>query len=357
MTIGLNTLFLIPKKVGGTEYYTRSVIDSLVSLDKKNNYVIFCNRENYASFHFSSDKIKKILCPLNAQNRVFRILYEQLVLPFLLIKHKCNLLHSFGYFGPIFSPSKHVVTVHDANVFDHPEDVSPSQLLALRLLIILNFLTAWKIITDSKYSAKRLRTHFLSFSKKINVLYPGLSTSIDVVKNNRIIKSKYILCVSQFYPHKKVLYLLRLFKRFQNENKKAKLVLVGSEGKDAKEVTQLASSINNVTHYQRMSFEDLQLLYKQAELIVEPSIYEGFGYPVYEALQLNGNVIVGRKELYHKKIQGNLIELQFDFHTDINLITKALKKKAKPKDLSFLSYTKMSKELLKIYSSSDNSKL
>jgi hypothetical protein len=113
--IGINALFMIPHGVGGTEYHLRSFLLNLEKKDEQNTYIVFCNTENYSSFHFTNPKWKKILCPIHASFRPMRLVYEQCILPFLVMKYHCTVLHSFGYFGPIVCPVKHVITIHDVN--------------------------------------------------------------------------------------------------------------------------------------------------------------------------------------------------------------------------------------------------
>ena len=172
--IGINALFLIPNQVGGTEYHLRSFLTYIEKLDTVNSYVVFCNAENYDSFSFTHKNWTKVLCPVAAKNRVHRILYEQIVLPFVAEQKGCEILHSYGYFGPVFGGFKKVVTVHDANWLDHPEDSSFIQNCVLNVLIRAAVATADIVVTDSDFSSQRLQHFFPTIAQKLRIIWPGV---------------------------------------------------------------------------------------------------------------------------------------------------------------------------------------
>lgn len=306
MNIGINTLFLVPNKVGGTEYYTRSFLKYLEKLDKENNYTVFCNRENYDSFEFKSDKWKKVICPVRGQNKIARILYEQLALPFQVFKERCNVLHSYGYFGPVFTHSKRIVTVHDANWKDHPDDVSPFEVFVLNILISLNIFSSHKIVTDSDFSKGRLIHWYPGIKNRIEVV-PGAVDDdfLEELKKDSppFVKGNYLLCVSAFYPHKRIPYLVDLFKEISIKDKEIKLVLVGRNGKEEQKVLDMIRGNERIIHFPKVKFIDLVNLYKNAKAFIFPSVYEGFGYPVYEALAAGTPTYVGNTDLYDTNIR------------------------------------------------------
>lgn len=356
MIIGINTLFLIPNRVGGTEYYTRSFLKHLEEQDKDNSYTVFCNKENFKTFEFKSNKWKKVLCPIKASNRFERILYEQLIFPFVVSAYGCNLLHSFGYFGPVLGNFKKFVTVHDANWKDCPDDVSPLQNFVLNILISLNIYVAKRIITDSEFSKDRLAHYFPRQKDKIEVIPGAIEDEfIDLMKNNNkpIIEGKYLLCVSKFYPHKKIPYLISLFKEIEKIDNHINLVLVGRDGNEEKQVMELIKSSKRITHFEKASYSDLVNLYKNCSAFIFPSTYEGFGYPVYEAAVAKIPIFVGKKDMYQEEISKNLFELSFDVENDavkiIDNISRTINYPA-PQTYSFVTDS-----LIKLYSRNQTS--
>lgn len=327
--IGINALFMIPNKVGGTEYHLRSFLKYLEKLDNQNKYVVFCNQDNFKTFSFESNNWQKVLCPINAENRIIRILYEQLALPFLIRKYKCDLVHSYGYFGPLFTFGvPQIITVHDANWLDHPEDNSWLSNLVMKLLTEANMKTAIRVVTDSEFGKSRLLDYFPQCKDKFEVIEPGVEDDfLKLLKTNTIhpLEGKpYLLSVSAFYPHKNIPYLLELWGELIKTEKNLHLVLIGRNGKDEEKVHKMLKTLEQVKYYPKVSYKDLVRFYKHAELLIHPSEYEGFGYPVYEAVAADKKAIVSSKKMYANQLDPYLSELEFNIENDLNIINSEI---------------------------------
>lgn len=352
--IGINSLFLVPKDVGGTEYHLRSFLRELERQDTKNSYRVFCNQENYETFSFTNPRWKKVHCPVPARFRVLRLLYEQFVLPVQCWLLGITVLHSYGYFGPVLLPCKSVVTVHDANWLDHPEDGSTPQQFVLDVLIRLSVTRAQYVITDSEFSKSRLVHHLPQLRQKLKVLSPGVELEflrLLTLNTRPKVHEPYVLCVSALYPHKRVPYLLDLWKRVYKELPNSTLVLVGKNGADEQEVRKRVKRQKNVKHFASVSFPQLVSLYAHARAFVHPSVYEGFGYPVYEALAAGLPTYVGNTELYSAEVQSELKQLTGDADRDSAMLVRDLQKKLgkKKQRLSRATYESSVKKLIRLY--------
>lgn len=327
MTIGINVLYLIPNQVGGTEYYARSIISSFNSHTDNNTYILFCNKENAKTFSHGSKKIKIVVTSVSGTNRLFRILYEQILFPFLVKKYSCDVIYSPGYIGPALVPGiKKVVTVHDTNWKDHPEDFSFITYVATKLVTEFSMFFANSLVVSSEFSKRRLLKHFPQYKNKTKVIWPGIEdTFVAELKTAPKPKiNKYFLAVSAFYPHKKILYLLELFSALKKDQllKNYSLVLIGNNGSDKSKVLTQISKMSDVKYFSKVSYQNLISFYAHAELVIQPSIYEGFGYSVYEAIAAKKRVLVGNKNLYHTSIIKNLDQLTFSIETDCKLVKK-----------------------------------
>lgn len=334
MIIGLNTLFLIPNEVGGTEYYTRTTINNLLKIDKKNHYILFCNNENFKTFQFKSTNITKILVPINAKNRFVRVFTENLIFPLIVKKHSCEILHSFGYSGPLWGKFKKIITIYDVNWKDHPEDNSIITNMVLNYLISNSIKKADQIITTSNFSKNRLIKYFPKYKNKVTVVWATIDNLFLELLNTKLHNSmskKYVLCVSAFYPHKNILYLIKLWQEFTKTNKNLTLVITGQHGRDQDIVEKQIAKSNNIEWLKKVSLKELVSLYKYSHFIIQPSVYEGFGYPVYEAISSGKNVLVGKKELYHSSILAHTNELSFNISKDILMIKKLINNQAQIK--------------------------
>lgn len=352
MRVGINLLFLIPGEVGGTENYSRSFLRELEKKDGENEYIVFCNIENNKTFSFHSPKWKKIVCPVHGRSRISRLLYEQSLLLFQIQKNRCDVVHSFGYIGPILASCKKIVTIHDANWKDHPEDVSPLSGIVQNVLTQLTMYTAQVIITDSVFSESRLKHYYPVWGSKVRVVSPWVSqdflSSLKKAKREKSLfqNRPYILCVSGFYPHKKVSYLLDVFdqiKRFSSIN----LLVVGKNGRGEEQLILRIKNTKGVIYKPQVSLEELTNLYVHAQLFAFPSVYEGFGYPVYEAINAGIPVFVSNKELYNQEVKEKLSELTGDVQKDARLLLRSLEKQNS--QLIYNSSEQSIKKLVSIY--------
>lgn len=350
-TIGINALFLIPNQVGGTEYHLRSFVEYLQKNDKKNEYIIFCNKENFNTFPLSNLLWKQVPCLVTASNRISRILYEQIIFPFLIKKYNCDIVHSFGYFGPLFTPSKHIITVHDANWKDHPEDNSFFSKLMLSFLVENSIKKSDFIITDSDFSKDRLTHYFPQYGERIKVIKAGLDDSFIELAKKRLVcplgDNRYIMCVSAMYPHKKIPYLLDLWGEISQIDKRIELVLIGRNGLDETAVLNRIKDMPRINYFSKVPFEKLIAFYKHASVFVFPSNYEGFGFPVYEAAYFGIPIFVDNPNMYDLSIWPVLKKLCGVARKDAEDIISALNLKIEGK--RYLDYDLNSKELIKIY--------
>jgi glycosyltransferase involved in cell wall biosynthesis len=350
--IGINTLFLIPNEVGGTEYYTRSFLNELQKQDRKNEYVVFCNRENFETFKFSNPLWKKVLCDISARNRFARIVFEQVILPFYILRHGCKTVHSFGYIGPFFLPARSIITVHDANWKDHPEDTPWLPRLTTSILMELSLFSAHRIITDSAFSLTRLVAHYPQYRSKLSMVEPGLDEHfLELLRTKQSkpseVQKPYFLCVSGLYPHKRVSYLLELWQHLQQDVPNYSLVIVGKNGGEVTKIREMAQNAKRVVILDKVTLPKLVSLYQNAEEFLFPSVYEGFGFPVYEALAAGLPTMVGNKSCYSLEAQKFLSEFSFEPSKDSKKVVKLMGKDQKP--YAAAGYVAATKKLLSFY--------
>jgi len=330
MRIGINALFLIPGKVGGSEVYLRNLLCHLAKIDRQNEYILFVNKENFHTFQISQPNFTEVFCPIKASFRPARILWEQFILPFQIKKSNIEVLHSPGYTAPLLVSCCSIVTIYDMNCFYYPEDFSKSTTFFLKLLVTLAARRSDKIITGSRNSKKDIVQILKISESKTCVIYGAASSHLSVplaienkvrgkLKQRYSINKKFILTVSVSHPHKNLYRLIEaydiLYKKYQID---CQLVIVGIKGR-AQSV--LMSLVKELSLEKRVMFtgwipdEDLSLLYSEAELFVFPSLFEGFGIPILEAMA-HGTPVVSSNTTSLPEVAGRAALLVDPYRVD-----------------------------------------
>ena len=301
MRIGINLLYLLPGVVGGTETYAAGLLSALSEIDSSNEYVVFVNQEASAWPLPDRKNFSRIVCPVKASSRSRRYLFEQLLFPRLLVKHKIDLVHSLGYVMPLMASCQSVVTIHDI-VYNHPGAFSFFKKLLLKSLVISSAHRADHILAVSESSRAQIVSQLHIQAEKITVTYNACKRRCEGNENNwpRLssgfgVEAPYILAFSSLSPSKNIPRLLQALAFLDKEiPENYKLVLVGHIPLQG---TPLSGEVEKLGLGKRVIFtgflpdEDLILLLKHASVFVFPSLYEGFGIPVLEAMEAGVPVV------------------------------------------------------------------
>jgi glycosyltransferase involved in cell wall biosynthesis len=294
MRIGINLLYLIPGIVGGTETYAAGLLHGLAEIDELDEFVVFVNKESENWPIPEASNFNRVVCPVYANNRIQRYLFEQLRLPKLLIKHRINLVHSPGYVMPLKSPCPSIVSILDI-VYEYPGAYSFLKKQILKILVGASARRADHILTISESSRKQILSRFNIQPEKVTVTLlahklreKGNEQNWTELNSKFGIFSEYLLTFSSLSPSKNIPMLLKAFAQLLEKlNKKIKLVLVGHEpgrGESLKKIANELGLQDSVIFTGYLSDKDLSLLLSHAMIFVFPSLYEGFGLPVLEAM-------------------------------------------------------------------------
>lgn len=303
--IGINSLFLIPGEVGGSETYLTETLREMLRASPDCAFTVYTNIENHSYFSERFSDFQNIqLQPvqLKARNRLNRIVKEQTALPHLTTKNDTDVLWSPGYTSPLFIRCPQVVSVLDMQYRRFPEDLSLAARAATRLLVPAAIRCSTSIITISEFAKSEI-LHFVDVRPdKIHVtpLAPG-ATACDMPTADTITRltgsnEPYLLCVANTYPHKNVHTLINAFTLLAG-NIPHRLVLVGRPGRgeeQARAATERSSAKERILRLDYLPRSDLEALYAAADAFVFPSLYEGFGLPVLEAMIMGTPVITTR---------------------------------------------------------------
>lgn len=267
-------------------------------------------------------------------------LWEQFDLYFFLLRNKNPLLLSFGYTGPLLYKNQ-IVSIHDMAFKYYRETFSKSFAFTYNFIVPKIAKKCLHIFTVSN-SAKDEICKELNLSKnKITVIYNGLS---DFFKTDGIVpvekkkEKRYILTVSSHHPRKNYKRLVQSFYNIKDDS--IHLYIVGkvinhftNDFQDDKLKQERISFLTNVSDI------ELKNYYKGAELFVFPSLYEGFGIPVIEAMNFNLPCVISEIPVFKEIGDESVIYVD---PQSISSITKGIEKGLKLKSKRII-YPKLKK--------------
>ena len=288
MRIGLNLLYLLPGVVGGTETYAVGLLQGLSHIDKQNEYLIFLNREAKNWQLPTQDNFIRLICPVSGKRRWERFQYEQMVLPRLLRKHNLNVIHSLGYVGPLFTYCPSIVTIHDLNYQAFGSQMPFIRRMALKFFVYQSAHRSTRIITVSEFSKNEILKAFNLHHQKVIVTWEApLEIFQPRVNGNKIpalfknlgIRNPYAICFSSRSANKNIPKVIDAFKLTRKRDGiPHQLILIGHLPFDQHPPT------DDVVYTGFLEPSVLEAVLCNAEFLLFPSIYEGFGLPVVEAM-------------------------------------------------------------------------
>ncbi len=235
-------------------------------------------------------------------------MWKQVRLPLALRRDKIDVFHSMTSTIPLARPCPTVVTVCDLFFEAHPELAPAKTRFKMRRLFSYAARHADRVIAISETTKRDLMRFYGTPEDRISVIYPGLNPfyrRLDPVKDgekSKAVLSEYgisrpfLLHVGGMTENRNIGGLLDALAKLKKAGSRPKLVLVGRSfwGFDLK--TELAKRLlcDDVVEIKYAPNEDLRVLYNEADILLLPSLYEGFGLPVLEAMAAGCPVICAR---------------------------------------------------------------
>ena len=284
--IGINALYLIPGCVGGTEIYLRGLLPALAEIDPVNRYFIFTNRETGTDLVPKSKNFTRVPQPVRAAFRPARILWEQFALPLHAARLHLDVLLNPGFTAPLVCGCPQVTVFHDLQHKRHPQYFRWFDLPFWNFFLFWSAHLSQLLLADSEATAADLRTYYRLPESKIRVAWLGVDEAFFPLARRRR-PEHFLLTVSTLHPHKNLAGLLRAFAIFRQTHPDFRLVVCGLHGFSAGPLHDLRESLGlaGVVEFPGwIPREDLHALYERAWAFVFPTLFEGFGLPVLEAL-------------------------------------------------------------------------
>ena len=279
-------------------------------------------------FSHDIEKLKNKKFFINSKYRLVRwafqvryLVWKQVFLPIKLFSNSADVLICPDYVAPIFSPTRKIVVIHDNLFWKYPFNYPVLWRNYFTKLIKLGVSSNCELVTTSKYSKNGLKN---IFNNKISYIY---QSSERINFNNITERSKdYILHIGTFEKRKDLLTLVKAFKLFKDNTKSnLKLVLAGSKNFNGNK--QIYREIKGyISKNNLMSFvimpgyinkKQAFYYYNNAFAYVFPSIDEGFGIPLIEAMRARIPVICSDIEVFKEIGDDSVIYFKKQDYNDL----------------------------------------
>jgi len=242
--------------------------------------------------------------PFTTTRPPLRILWEQLLQPPTLLRDGADLIHGMAYALPLLCPTASVVTVHDLSFLRFPRAFKRGNRIYLSVATRLAVARADAVIAVSRHTARDLERLLGVPPERIHVVPNGVDgrfrplsrREVERFRHRRGLPERFILYVGTIEPRKNLETLVRAYAELLRQDPRAAipLIIAGGRGWYYEGVFALVERLRLETVIRFPGFIDhreLPLWYNAATLFVFPSLYEGFGLPVLEAMACGTPVV------------------------------------------------------------------
>jgi glycosyltransferase involved in cell wall biosynthesis len=311
MRIGLNVIDFDPGNMGGVETYFRNLVDQLQRHDRKNRYLLLANKASIGEFSFHNPNFSAEptgYVPSSTKWFIRGVLRQTLGLDPLksrIERLKLDLVHHpFSAASPLGLKIPTVLTFWDMQQEFFPDFFSPLQLRIRRKMYPASARHATRIIASTQFTKQCLIERYRIPEHKIEVIYIGfgpgyrvmdIGSALDAFRRRYRLDKPFLFYPAAAWPHKNHGALLSAFKILKEiDGFEGDLVLSGirhqSQEGLMKKTLELALG-DSVKFLGYLPYEDLPSFYNLARLLVFPSLFEGFGIPLVEAMACGCPVI------------------------------------------------------------------
>lgn len=375
MRIGIDCRTILNPSIGekaGVGYYTYYLVKHLLKLDKTNHYVLFFDHRSEVMQEFKRKKVELVRLPLSHYKKYLPFAYSHMLVSRVFNQAKLDLLHSPANVFPMQYRKPVVVTVHDLAIYKHPEWFPPKQDFSIKILVPHSLRKAKRIIAVSQSTADDIQKQFHLAKQKITVIHEGYEPAkppskltIHAVRRKFKLQEKYFFYVGTLEPRKNIAGLIAAFdalvRRRPKKFKAVQLVLAGAKGYQfmANYKAIQAVQAGSIRYVGYLTQPDKQALLHGALAFVFPSLYEGFGLPVVEAM-VAGTPVITSNVSSLPEVAGkaaltvnphSTMALQQAIEKMLVATTRAAYSKKGKQQAKKFSWDKCAKETLNVYAS------
>lgn len=302
---------------GGITCLTENIIKQMAQKKQDWSFILLLREKHHSLSKLTQFKNVNVIKVADLFGEMHNIVFKLLNIPtFGMMQDKLIQLIYYGniflkgnsclFWEPVggrtvndFSIPK-ITTIHDIIEIDKPEFFREKRVNQIKTRNFEEIKNSYKIITVSEFTKKRISEVYGVEDDKISVIpiclakrtqcTVSITTQQNVLQKYGLSSRNYFIFVSQYYPNKNHKRLIQAFSNLIKNNKHyntLKLVIVGNISESDGEIEQFAeqqSTKNNIIFTGRVNTEVLSVLLTKALCFVHPSLYEGFGMPIIEAM-------------------------------------------------------------------------
>lgn len=314
MRIGIDCRTILNPGKGeqaGVGHYTYSLVKNLLKVDKRNEYVLFFDWRVTDTKEFKQKNVKIKYLPFSQYKKYLPFTYSHMLISAVLMRERLDIFHAPANTAPLAYTGDVVLTIHDLAIYRYPSWFPRGQAFSTKFLVPKSANKAKRIIAVSKATKQDIIRLFKINPNKVKVVYEGVVQKLGSRLTKNISKTalqkrykigdKYLFFIGTLEPRKNLINLITAFNDLLLQNyrkfKDYELILAGGKGWKYEEIFKSIKKqkygykikfLNYVPHEYKIA------LMKNATGFVFPTMYEGFGLPVLEAMSLGIPVITSK---------------------------------------------------------------
>lgn len=302
MKIGIDcrTILGAEGERAGVAHYSFYLVKNLLALHTKDEFVLFFSHSATPPREYA----EKNAVIRNFPKKIFPFFSSHIIFPQIIQRENLDVFHSLGGILPLGFRGKAVITVHDLSMYENPQWFKPKNDFFWRKILLPKSLRrAEKIIAVSEFTKQEILKYFKIPEEKIHVIYeaneaPKYSEEElrEKARALNLLDKKYFLFIGTLEPRKNLENLIKAFEEFTARNSQYdyRLILAGGLGWKYQPILRAMKSSVVSKNIEYLGYIDEGVkfsLLRNAEALVFPSLYEGFGLPVLEAMSFGAPVI------------------------------------------------------------------
>lgn len=362
MKIGIDARPLIEKKTG-IGFYLYYLLINILENDKENEYILFSDRQIY----FDVEKYSNLKAVVDSNSKYKKTIWYMLRVNSLCKEYSIDVFWGTQHVLPFgLKNVTKVLTVHDLVAFDFKETMSTYNKIINKLLIPRSIKVADKIICVSKSTEERLLFHFKKYvNGKSTVIYEDVIVDTDYsdinekyLDKNNLKRKEYIMFLGTIEPRKNIITLVRALDKINKETN-MKLLICGKYGWNCEEEKNLIeNNSDKIVFLNYVTDKEKNYLMNNSFAFIFPSLYEGFGLPVLEAMRNQTLVLVANNTSLKEIVEEEKLRFStFNYEELSDKVINIYKNNYLYKDLlnycnkrkNYFSWSDISKEYIRIF--------